>query len=241
MPNLSISHSVRIFFAPFPPDVSTPKVLIEEADHRGSQEGFGKMSEARHPMGISRTMFIAGVIVAILISCGIMTFLSSQFGIFKGPKGDTGNTGPQGLQGQQSPALVFAKWDVHWWTINSSTLERLAEVGTSTFSSTFSYDWGLSAVFGEYSDYVGFRATMQVNMQRDGPVTFTVGGDDGYSFTIDGVVKIDGYSLHAYMATTIIIANLTQGLHTLGLDYFEGPSAARVTFDCDHDLLAWLV
>lgn len=198
------------------------------------------MSEARHPMGISRTMFIAGVIVAILISCGIMAFLSSQFGIFEGPKGDIGNTGPQGLQGQQSPALVFAKWDVHWWTINSSTLERLAEVGTSTFSSTFSYDWGLSAVFGEYSDYVGFRATMQVKMQRDGPVTFTVGGDDGYNFSIDGVAKIDDYSLHAYRTTTIIIANLTQGFHTLDLDYFEGPEAARVTFDCDHDLLAWL-
>jgi hypothetical protein len=222
-------------------------VLIEEADYRGSQEGFGKMSEGRHSMGISRTMFIAGIIVAILISCGIMAFLSSQFGIFKGPKGDkgdignTGLQGPQGPQGQQSPALVFAKWDVHWWTINSSTLERLAEVGTSTFSSTFSYDWGLSAVFGEHSDYVGFRATMQVNMQRDGPVTFTVGGDDGYSFSIDGVAKIDDYSLHAYRTTTTIIANLTQGLHTLSLDYFEGPEAARVTFDCDHDLLAWLV
>ena len=198
------------------------------------------MSEVRHSMGISRTMFIAGIIVAILISCGIMTFLSSQFGIFKGPKGDTGNTGPQGLQGQQGPALVFAKWNVHWWTIDNSTLARLAEVGMSTFGSTFSYDWGLGPVFGNYSDYVGFRATMQVNMQRDGPVTFTVGGDDGYSFSIDGVVKIDVYGLHSYRTTTIIIANLTQGLHTLGLDYFEGQEAARVTFDCDHDLLAWL-
>ena len=204
------------------------------------------MSEARHPIGISRTMFIAGIIVAILISCGIMAFLSSQFGIFKGPKGDKGEIGNTGLQGPQGPqgqgpALVFAKWVVHWWTINSSTLERLAEVGTSTFSSTFSYDWGLSAVFGEYSDYVGFRATMQVNMQRDGPVTFTVGGDDGYSFTIDGVVKIYEYGPHSYSATTIIIANLTQGLHTLGMDYFEGPGDARVTFDCDRDLLAWFV
>ncbi len=62
-------------------------------------------------MGISMTMFIAGVIVAILASSAISTVISTQLAVGpEGPKGDTGDEGPQGdigpqgQQGLQGPA-----------------------------------------------------------------------------------------------------------------------------------------
>jgi hypothetical protein len=73
------------------------------------------MTEAKS-MGISKTMFVVGLIAAILasslVSAAIMTQLSTTLGL-KGDKGDTGATGatgptgatgatgPQGLQGIQ--------------------------------------------------------------------------------------------------------------------------------------------
>lgn len=48
---------------------------------------------------ISRTIFLAGLIVAILVSSGVSAVVSTQWA--KGPKGDTGDTGPQGIQGVQ--------------------------------------------------------------------------------------------------------------------------------------------
>jgi hypothetical protein len=48
---------------------------------------------------ISRTIFLAGLIAAILVSIGVSAVVSTQWA--KGPKGDTGDTGPQGIQGVQ--------------------------------------------------------------------------------------------------------------------------------------------
>ena len=55
-------------------------------------------------IGISKTIFVVGLIVAILASTLITTGISMQFGLQgpkgeKGDKGDTGTTGPQGSQG----------------------------------------------------------------------------------------------------------------------------------------------
>ena len=113
-----------------------------------------------------------------------------------------------------------------------------ADVGTSELCSTFDYNWESGTIFLGYDDYIGFQATMQVKMQRDGPVTFTVGSDDGVKLYIDGVVKIDDYTQHSYRTRSTLI-NLSQGTHTLTLWYYEVTSGARVSFNCDSDILMW--
>jgi hypothetical protein len=46
---------------------------------------------------VSKTVFLAGLLVAILVSSGASAVVSTQWA--KGPKGDTGDVGPQGIQG----------------------------------------------------------------------------------------------------------------------------------------------
>jgi len=212
-----------------------------------------KMSEGKNLTGISKTTFIVGLIIAILASSLISALVAmavirglqgeqGQQGLQgeqgspgpQGPKGDKGDTGPQGPPG---PAVVFAEWDVHWRTLTGD-LQWGAEVGTSNFCSTFDYNWGSGIIFLGYDDYIGFQATMQVKMQREGPVTFTIGSDDGSRLYIDGEQKIDNWGSHAYLTRSIIV-NLSQGFHTLTLWYYEVGSTARVSFDCDSDILMW--
>lgn len=69
-------------------------------------------------------------------------------------------------------------------------------------------------MFLGYDDYVDFQATMQVKMQRNGPVTFTVGSDDDVILWVDSVKQIDDYGQHSYRTTSKII-NLSQGTHSL--------------------------
>lgn len=200
-------------------------------------------------VGVSKGFFVGGLIatliLSVILSYGVLVAVGPQ----KGEKGDTGPQGLQGEQGLQGPQgpqgeqgkdgreVVFAEWDVHWRTLTGD-LEWGAEVGTSKFSATFDYNWGTGTIFLGYDDYIGFQATMQVKMQRDGPVTFTVGSDDGIRFYIDGGKKIDDYTQHGYRTRSITIY-LSEGTHVLSLHYYEVGSYARVSFDCDLDVLMW--
>ena len=203
------------------------------------------MSELKTMSGISRGVFIAGIIIAILASSAISIFAANQLNMpgLKGEKGDTGTIGPQGPQGPQGlkgdpAAVTFAKWNVNWHTFTGDMLPG-PSVGNSTFCSTFDYDWGTGIVFSIYDDYIGFMATMQVKMQRSGPVAFTVGSDDGHILYLDGVVVVtDWAALHSYRTQTAI-RYLTFGTHTLSLEYRETSGGARVSFECDSDILAW--
>jgi len=58
------------------------------------------MSEGKNLAGISRTTFIVGLVIAILVSISISTLVTTQTDLAKGPKGDPG---PQGLQGVAGP------------------------------------------------------------------------------------------------------------------------------------------
>ncbi len=57
------------------------------------------MAEMKSSAGISRGMFVAGIVVAILISGLASTVASMMLSV--GPKGDIGETGLQGVQGSQ--------------------------------------------------------------------------------------------------------------------------------------------
>jgi len=60
------------------------------------------MSEGKSLAGTSRTTFIVGLIIAILISSVASTVVYTQI-VGKGTKGDKGDTGPQGPTGLQGP------------------------------------------------------------------------------------------------------------------------------------------
>ncbi|MDH5374502.1 MAG: PA14 domain-containing protein [Candidatus Bathyarchaeota archaeon] len=188
--------------------------------------------------GISRTTFVVGLIIAILVSSLISIFVTMQWA--RGPKGDKGDKGDQGLQGpqgEQGPPVAFAEWDVHWRTLTGD-LEWGAVIGTSVFCSTFDYNWGTGTIFLGYDDYVGFEAYMQVKMRRDGPFTFEIGSDDGARFYIDDILKLDNWSQGSYRTKSALIY-LTQGFHTLKIRYYEVGGPSRVSFYCDSDILMW--
>lgn len=214
------------------------------------------MTEVKTVRGISMGILIAGIIIAILASSAISIFAVTQLNMLglKGEKGDTGATGPQGPQGATGPqglkgdkgdpgtpgttTVNVAKWNVNWHTFTGA-MQPGPSIGNSTFCSTFDYDWATGIVFSIYGDYIGFTATMQVKMQRSGPVTFNVGSDDGDILYLDGaIVLTDWASNHGYRTQTAI-QYLSFGMHTLTLEYRETTGAARVSFQCDSDILTW--
>jgi hypothetical protein len=197
------------------------------------------MSEARNS-GTSKAMFVGGLIIAILVSGFISIIIAIQLQSLRGPKGEKGDTGPQGLQGPQGPpgpATVFAQWSLTWYTL-SGDLQWGASVGTETWGAVFDHDFGNNSLFQEYGDYIGFQATMRINMNRDGPIHFEIGSDDGARFYIDGGLWLDNWGAHEYqkMGTTY---TLSKGFHTLTLWYYDVVGLARVSFNCDPDILMW--
>lgn len=207
------------------------------------------MSEGKNPVGISRTTFIIGLIIAVLASSLISTAVSLKWALIQGPKGEKGDQGqqglqgllgeqgPQGPQGEEGPTVVFAKWNVSWITITNDLLWE-AQVGTSEFCSTFDYNWGSGKIFLGYDDYIGFQAEMQINMQRDGPVNFIVGSDNRTEFYIDGTQRMVNGGSSAYRTMNITVS-ISQGIHRIGLWYYHSTGTAKVSFNCDSDILMW--
>jgi hypothetical protein len=191
------------------------------------------MSETKISSGISKTTFIVGLLIAIVLSSAFSTLIALQFA--KGPKGDKGDKGDTGPLG---PVSVFAQWDVHWKTITGD-YKWGGEVGTSKFAGRFYYNWGGGPMFSGYSTYIGFVATMQIKMQRDGPVNFIIGSDDSSWLYLDGVLIIDNGGLHPYQTRSILKSDLSQGFHTLTLSYIQVTGGSEASFDCDSDLLVW--
>jgi hypothetical protein len=198
-----------------------------------------KLTEVK--TGISKTMFVIGLIIAILASSLISIVVSMQWAKGpKGDKGDTGATGPKGDKGDKGEPgneTVFAQWSLIWYTITGA-YQWGASVGTSTWGAVFDHDFGSNVLFSGYSDYIGFQATMTVNMQRDGPVHFVTGSDDGSRLYVDGELWIDNWGSHSYSEKGVT-RDLSKGFHTLTLWYYDISGVARVSFNCDLDILMW--
>jgi len=79
---------------------------------------------------------------------------------------------------------------------------------------------------------------MTIKMDRDGPVHFVIGSDDGSRLYIDGDLEIDNWGSHNYRLRGTII-DLSKGFHTLTLGYYEVGGPAGLSFDCDPDVLMW--
>ncbi len=191
----------------------------------------------------TKTIIIAvilSIIFSSLCTSGIIIGIPGMREMLRGPQGpegEQGPIGPKGDKGEPAPKIVFARWEVHWYTLKL-TQQWDKEVGISTFSPIFDYNWGTKTIFSEYSELIGFEAFMQVNIQRNGPVTFTIGSDDGSRLFVDGIEIINNWDSHLYLTKSTTI-NLSQGLHTLTLHYYNVASYARASFSCDLDVLMW--
>jgi len=71
-------------------------------------------------MGVSKMMFVTGIIIAILLSSALSTVLAIQLAVGpqgpigqQGPKGDKGDQGIQGLIGPQGPQGVTGPQGIH--------------------------------------------------------------------------------------------------------------------------------
>ncbi len=88
------------------------------------------MSEVK---GISKGLFVAGIVVAILVSSAVSSAVSMQWA--KGPKGDKGDlgeTGPQGPQAQLPSGFI---------SVPAAAFQPEAH-GTIGFNSNISSMWG---------------------------------------------------------------------------------------------------
>ena len=108
---------------------------------------------------------------------------------------------------------------------------------TRTRARALDYNWDSGALYQAYSDYIGFNATMQVNMTRTGPVSFVIGNDDGSALWIDGgvVINLGGGTYK----TGSLVVYLSEGIHDLMLIYYEVQGGAIASFHCDYDITMW--
>jgi len=130
-------------------------------------------------------------------------------------------------------------WDVEWSTLTGSG-EWGAPIGNMQFPATFNYDWSDGDLYGGYSDYVGFTATSQINVQRDASsfVSFHVGSDDAIRLYVDNNLVLDDWAKHDYRTKNATVS-LAPGFHSLRIRYYEWTADAQVMFSCDYDVLDW--
>ena len=119
-------------------------------------------------------------------------------------------------------------WTVDWRTITGAGQWSESSVGTSYFPSEFDYDWHNGPVYSTYYDYIGFWATATIYAHGSKTVTFTIGADDGFSFYVDGVKRLE--RLDGRYTTLQTTVNLDPGIHTLNLYYWEWSGDARASF-----------
>ncbi len=119
----------------------------------------------------------------------------------------------------------------------------ISTLGVSSYNSaTDAFNLNLNSTFplngpnmcGSFLDDYSIRFRMKKTFVQ-GVYTFTVGGDDGVRFYIDGVLTTlapaNSFSPHAYKTYTTNSQCLTAGQHDLVIEYFERGGFSRVSFD----------
>jgi hypothetical protein len=94
------------------------------------------MSPEEKSIGISKNMFIVGLLVAIVASTLISTIVVTQLGAIQGPKGDTGLQGEQGPQGNVGPAGPAGVFGSKASNLSISTTETMQFVDVDEMSVT---------------------------------------------------------------------------------------------------------
>jgi hypothetical protein len=107
--------------------------------------------------------------------------------------------------------------------------------GYITESEIFNRAFGTGAVTGATTNMLCAPTddfTIRYKMTKTftaGTYSFTVGGDDGVRFYIDGVLKINDWTDHTYTSFTYTTA-VTAGSHTLMIEYYDNNNGAQVSF-----------
>ncbi len=107
--------------------------------------------------------------------------------------------------------------------------------GSPTFTrqdTNLAFDWGTGSPGGGLPvDNFSVRWTKTVNLPAS-YYYFTVVGDDGVRFYLDGVLRLDAWVAQGATAYTYYVASLPAGNHTLQVDYFEsgGPGYSRFDY-----------
>jgi hypothetical protein len=138
-------------------------------------------------------------------------------------------TGPSATQASPGTSTT---WSVDWYTVDPSTHLLTGYLASEVWAQpTFSYNWGNGVVYGGLSDHVGFRATATIKAASARTVTFSGVHDDGLKFYVDGSLVYSKweYGDHSWSQSV----SLTEGKHTLMLEYYEDVYAARVSFTAD--------
>jgi predicted secreted protein len=141
------------------------QVLTPECRNYCNQGEDRKMSNMKDASGISNTVFVIGLIAAILasslISAAIMTQLPTAIGPKgdKGDKGDTGDTGATGATGPQGPrGSGTPDYDSGWVNVTDK--------------------WGQSIVITHNLNSTDLTVDIQGKRKADsGPHQFLLGGD----------------------------------------------------------------
>lgn len=141
------------------------------------------------------------------------------------------------LQGFCTTRRTEAVWAFEWSTLVEDN-EAGGGLGTERRAGNFFIDWGTGPVYDGRADGLRLTATTQILVQRQGPVLFTVGADDGFGLFLDGEEIIGDWRVEAFRQRSQMVA-LEPGIHELSLEYFEDSGEAALSFQTDADLLSW--
>jgi hypothetical protein len=134
--------------------------------------------------------------------------------------------------------VKYMQWEITWYTLTINR-EWAAPIGTVTWSPTFSCWWGTGDLYGGYNEGIGFQATANFYLERDGIYTFTLGSDDGSKLSIDGNTVIDLWYDGNHADKTKLLW-LSAGWHEASLLYYDWTGNAWIHLDVDKgDLLQW--
>ena len=140
-------------------------------------------------------------------------------------------------QGYCDTVPVKATWDFEWLALEQDAAVG-GRLGVETVPLNFERDWGSGPVYADRVDRAILRATANIVVQRQGPVLFLVGGDDGFRLSLDGAVLLSDWDTHSYREKSILL-DLVPGIYKLALDYFEWTGQAHLTFRTDQDIVQW--
>lgn len=153
-------------------------------------------------------------------------------------------------QGYCTTEEMETVWDAQWYALNNdrtfgSFLGGTTYVGNFSVAGKLQYGGFLGldqgyygALFAEQGDMLGLRATTTIVVQRQGPVKFAVGGDDGYRLFLNGNKILYDWTDHPYLEKAAFI-NLDPGMYELELQYYEYTGEAFLKFETDADVLVW--
>lgn len=129
-------------------------------------------------------------------------------------------------------------WEFEWFPIQAQRTLGPSLGSSRPAAGNFDFDWGHGPLPGGRRDLIRLKAATTIVVQRHGPVSFTVGGDDGFRLRLNGEEILNDWGNHGFRFQRKV-RNLNPGVYALELDYYEWTGVARLSFETDADVLEW--